>query len=58
MVRDSAGVPYTSTLTPSMPVDEAYPFYANFPAAPSRVTSLTVRLPGGGQPEITDVPLG
>jgi hypothetical protein len=57
VVRDSQGIPYTSTLNPSMTMGVAFPFYVNFPAVPEGVTSVTVRLPGGGQPQIADVAL-
>jgi hypothetical protein len=57
VVRDDQGHPYTSALTPSMPANVAYPFYVNYPAVPGGVTSMTVVLPGGGQPQITDVPV-
>jgi hypothetical protein len=56
-VRDSDNRPYTSKLNPSLPVGTVFPFYINYPAPPADVASVTVVLPGGGQPQITDVPL-
>jgi len=56
-VRDSSGRPYSSRLNPSFAVGTTFPFYVTYPAPPDGVTSLTVVLPGGGQPQVTDVPL-
>jgi hypothetical protein len=57
VVTDGKDRPYASKLDPSLPLGIAYPFYVNYPAPPQGVTSLTVVLPGGGQPQITDVPV-
>lgn len=57
VVTDSKDRPYASKLDPSLPLGIAYPFYVNYPAPPQGVTALTVVLPGGGQPQITDVPV-